>query len=97
MVDMTKHRTPDSMVLAICIPSIEAVKDFVSKASDFFCTAIIESERYAIDAKSIMGVFSLDVTKPLVLILEKPEKNKTDDRIAFTEAIKPYIVRRIKN
>lgn len=91
MVDLSKHRSRDAMVLRISIPSIEAVKAFVTTVMSFACDAIIESGRYAIDAKSIMGVLSLDVTKPLVLILEI-KSNKIDDRIALYDAIQPFLV-----
>ena len=80
MVDMTKHRS---------------VKEFVNIAAEYTCDATIENGRYAIDAKSILGVFSLDVTKPLTLVLETPSRiynNKVDDRNDFIEAIRKFIV-----
>lgn len=95
MVDMTKHRSPDAIEKTISIPSIEAVKEFVNIAAEYTCDATIENGRYAIDAKSILGVFSLDVTKPLTLVLETPSRiynNKVDDRNDFIEAISKFIV-----
>ena len=95
MVDMTKHRSPDAIEKTISIPSIEAVKEFVNIAAEYTCDATIENGRYAIDAKSILGVFSLDVTKPLTLVLETPSRiynNKVDDRNDFIEAIRKFIV-----
>lgn len=95
MVDMTKHRSPDAIEKTIFIPSIEAVKEFVNIAAEYTCDATIENGRYAIDAKSILGVFSLDVTKPLTLVLETPARiynNKVDDRNDFIEAISKFII-----
>lgn len=95
MIDMTKHRSPDAIEKTISIPSIEAVKEFVNIAAEYTCDATIENGRYAIDAKSILGVFSLDVTKPLTLVLETPSRiynNKVDDRNDFIEAIRKFIV-----
>ena len=79
------------MVLRISIPSVETVKAFVSTVMDFPCEAIVESGRYAVNAKSIMGLLSLDVTKPLVLILEIKDNNITNRMILY-DAVKPFIL-----
>lgn len=78
-------------VVKVLIPTIAAVKDMVNIASMHSCDATLVSDRYSVDAKSIMGVFSLDVAKTLELHLAVPE-NKTDDRDSFLESIKEYIV-----
>jgi phosphocarrier protein HPr len=44
------------------------------------------SGRYAIDAKSIMGIFSLDLSKPIELHAH------TEDASAFKEDIKKFLV-----
>lgn len=47
------------------------VKDFVSIASKCnFDIDIAASNRYFVDAKSILGVLGLDMSRPLVLIYE---------------------------
>ena len=78
-------------VVKVLIPTIDAVKNMVNIASTYGCDATLVSDRYTVDAKSIMGVFSLDVAKPLELHLSVPA-NKTDDRDSFIESIKEYIV-----
>ena len=45
------------------------------------------SGRYVIDAKSIMGIFSLDLSKPIELNIHAEEEAD-----AVIEALKPYIV-----
>lgn len=45
--------------------SIERVKQFVKICDGFEEDIDLKSGRYIIDAKSIMGIFSLDLTKPL--------------------------------
>ena len=45
------------------------------------------SGRYAIDAKSIMGIFSLDLSKPIKL------QAHTDDPEKLVESIGKYIVK----
>ena len=51
----------------ISLNSIDKVKNFVNSISQFSCDFDLISGRYVIDAKSIMGIFSLDLTKPVTL------------------------------
>ena len=51
----------------ICLNSIEKVKQFVNLISKYDGDFDLTSGRYVIDAKSIMGIFSLDLSKPLRL------------------------------
>ena len=48
----------------IFLGTIERVKDFVNEVSHLECDVDIVSGRYVIDAKSIMGIFSTDLSKP---------------------------------
>jgi phosphotransferase system HPr-like phosphotransfer protein len=49
----------------IILPTISDVKEFVGIVNGFECEVDLLSGRYAVDAKSIMGIFSLDLSKPL--------------------------------
>ncbi|MBQ1491449.1 MAG: HPr family phosphocarrier protein [Blautia sp.] len=51
----------------ISLNSIEKVKAFVNEISAFDCDFDLVSGRYVIDAKSIMGIFSLDLSRPISL------------------------------
>lgn len=51
--------------IKVLLNSIEAVKSFVNLISQFGCEMDLISGRYTIDAKSIMGIFSLDLSKPI--------------------------------
>ena len=51
----------------ISLNSIDKVKAFVNEISKFDCDFDLVSVRYVIDAKSIMGIFSLDLSKPIDL------------------------------
>ena len=53
--------------LKISLNSIDKVKAFVNEISKFGCDFDLVSGRYVIDAKSIMGIFSLDLSKPINL------------------------------
>ena len=51
----------------ISLNSIYKVKTFVNEITKFKCEIDLVSGRYVIDAKSIMGIFSLDLSKPIDL------------------------------
>ena len=51
----------------ISLNSIEKVKSFVNDITKFDYDFDLVSGRYVIDAKSIMGIFSLDISKPIDL------------------------------
>ena len=53
--------------LKISLNSIDKVKAFVNEISKFDCDFDLVSGRYVIDAKSMMGIFSLDLSKPINL------------------------------
>lgn len=72
----------------ISLNSIDKVKSFVNDISKFESDFDLVSGRYVIDAKSIMGIFSLDLSKPIDL------KIHADDAASekILETLKPYIV-----
>ena len=62
------------------------VKDFVNIVSKYDFDIDLVSGRYVVDAKSIMGIFSLDLTKPIQVDFH------TEDANAIMEELKPYTV-----
>ena len=71
----------------IMLNSIDKVKAFVNTLTKFDCDFDLISGRYVIDAKSIMCIFSLDLSKPIELNIHATEK--IDE---ILEALKPYTV-----
>ena len=71
----------------ISLNSIDKVKSFVNDISRFDYDFDLISGRYVIDAKSIMGIFSLDLSKPIELNIHADE-----DCDAIIETLKSYIV-----
>ncbi|MCI9526493.1 MAG: HPr family phosphocarrier protein [Lachnospiraceae bacterium] len=71
----------------ISLNSIDKVKSFVNAITQFDFDFDLISGRYVIDAKSIMGIFSLDLSKPIDLKIHA-EENKDE----VMEVIKPYLV-----
>lgn len=73
--------------LDISLNTIDKVKTFVNLINRFDYDFDLVSGRYVIDAKSIMGIFSLDLSKPITLNIHGDDAN-VDEVI---EALKPYL------
>ena len=58
----------------VCLDSIDKVKGFVNDISRFNTDFDLISGRYVIDAKSIMGIFSLDLSKPIELTIHESDE-----------------------
>ena len=71
----------------ICLNSIDKVKAFVNDITKFDTDFDLVSGRYVIDAKSIMGIFSLDLSKPIDLCIHADENSIEP----IMEVLKPYI------
>ena len=71
----------------ISLNSIDKVKAFVNDISKYDFDFDLVSGRYVIDAKSIMGIFSLDLSKPIDLAI-----HTEDDFDKVMEVLKPYLV-----
>ena len=70
----------------ILLKSINDVKDFVNIVNKYDFDVDLTSGRYIVDAKSIMGIFSLDLSKPIKVEVHK------DNADAFISEIKHIIV-----
>ena len=73
--------------IKISLNSIDKVKAFVNDLAKFDCDFDLQSGRDVIDAKSIMGIFSLDLSKPIDLKIHTEQ-----DEEAIMNAIKPYLI-----
>jgi len=71
----------------ISLNSIDKVKSFVNDITRFDNDFDLVSGRYVIDAKSIMGIFSLDLSKPIDLSIHA-ESNLDE----ILEVLKPYLI-----
>lgn len=71
----------------VSLNSIDKVKTFVNTISSIDSDFDLISGRYVIDAKSIMGIFSLDLSKPIDLAIHA--EDGVDDII---ETLKPFLV-----
>lgn len=73
--------------IQISLNSIDKVKSFVNAITKFDYDFDLVSGRYVIDAKSIMGIFSLDLSKPIDLNV-----HVEDNAEVVLEALKPYTI-----
>lgn len=72
----------------ISLDSIAQVNAFANMIAQFKSEIDLSSGRYIVNAKSIMGIFSLDLTRPLTLTV-----HEDDELEEITAAIAPYIVK----
>ena len=70
----------------ISLNSIDKVKAFVNEVTKYDAEFDLVSGRYVIDAKSIMGIFSLDLSKPIDLNIHS-EANVDEILSKFTDFI----------
>ena len=66
--------------------SISDVKEFVQTVNSYSYDVDLSSGRYVVDAKSIMGIFSLDLSKPIKVEIQANDCGK------FCEEIKRFTV-----
>ena len=66
----------------IMLKSIVDVKNFVNIVNCYDFEIDLESGRYVVDAKSIMGIFSLDLSKPINVYIHTDEPTDIEEKIA---------------
>ena len=71
----------------IKLSSIQDVRNFVDIVCKFDMEIDLVSGRYVVDAKSILGIFSIDLSRPIRMDIY------SDDCGDLLEALKDYIVK----
>ena len=71
------------------LSSIQDVRSFVDIVTKYNMDIDLSSGRYVVDAKSIMGIFSLDLLNPNKL---SAQSDKEEDVKALMQDLKAYIV-----
>mgnify|MGYP000528837894 CR=1 FL=1 len=74
--------------LTVKIVSMQDADKFNKLCSKFDCDMDLQSGKYYVDAKSIMGIFSLDLSKPIDLNI-----HADGDVDAILAALDPYIIK----
>lgn len=68
------------------LDTIEDVKDFVNIVNKYDYKIDLITSRYTVDAKSLMGIFSLELSKPIEM------KIYSDNYKSLIEELKEYIL-----
>jgi phosphotransferase system HPr-like phosphotransfer protein len=72
----------------IYLNSFDKIKNFVDLTNQLDCDIDLISGRYVVDAKSIMGIFSLDLSKPI----EVKIMNSKDDIDDFPKELNEFLI-----
>lgn len=63
------------------LKSINDVKEFVRLVNEFPYEVDLASGRYIVDAKSIMGIFSLDLANPIEVQIHQDDSADLEDSL----------------
>ena len=78
------------MYFKISLNNFADVNKFVYIAQNISEDTILHGGRFAVDAKSIIGIFSLDLSKPLMLEIDA--RDGSPDETAFAELFKNFLI-----
>lgn len=73
------------MEFTVLLTSVTDVKGFVDTVTEAYPYEVdVLAGRYVVNGKSIMGLFSIDLSKPVTVRMEKdgPEAEQTRERLA---------------
>ena len=73
----------------LSLASIEEVRQFVNAATRSPCEVDVCAGRYVVDGKSIMGLFSLDLSHPVTI----RDHGGEGDREAFRQAVESLLAK----
>jgi phosphotransferase system HPr-like phosphotransfer protein len=71
----------------IVLRDIQSIRDFVKEVVSLEYDVDLVQGRYIVDAKSIMGIFALDIASPIKVVAD------TNDATPFFKAIEKYVVK----
>ncbi len=70
----------------VMLSSIVDVKNFVNLVNEFDFDIDMVSGRYIVDAKSLMGIFSLELSRPIIM------RVYAEDTVELEQTLKEFIV-----
>ncbi len=72
--------------VTISLSEAEKVKNFVNLVNKYDFDVDLRSGRFVVDAKSILGIFSLDLSKPLILEIHSSDCDELISELAEFKA-----------
>ena len=73
---------------SVSLTSVDQVKQFVDAACRCSCEVDVSSGRYVVNAKSVLGLFSLDLSQPV----EVEVLGTGAEKAAFQENVREFVV-----
>ena len=70
----------------IKLSTIEDIRNFVGILAKYSVDLDLKSGRYTVDARSLMGIFSLDLVQPVEFIIHSDDASVTDAVLADAKA-----------
>lgn len=78
----------------IRLSTIQDIQSFVATVSMTDMEVDLSSQRYVVDGKSIMGIYSLDLLNPIMLLVYPGENNEAAGE-ALMEKLSKFIVEKL--
>lgn len=75
----------------VLLNSIEKVKEFVQITSRFETDVLLKAGKYTVDGKSILGIFSLDLTEPIELQFDSEKRCDESIISEYTDQIRGFL------
>ncbi|MBO5412043.1 MAG: HPr family phosphocarrier protein [Clostridia bacterium] len=72
--------------IKISLEMAQRVKEFVNVTQDYPYEILLKSGKYVVDAKSILGIFSLDLSQPIVVEVYADECDDLLEKLKKFEA-----------
>lgn len=72
----------------VMLTTINDVKNFIEKSNKYDFDIVLVSGKYAVNAKSLMGIFSLDLSKKITI-----EIHSDDKADAFLNDISDFVIK----
>ena len=72
--------------IRISLQLAQRVKEFVAITQDYACEILLKSGKYVVDAKSILGIFSLDLSQPVTVEVYSDDCDELIERLKKFEA-----------
>jgi len=87
--EVSKKGVENMTKATVRISTIQDVRTFVETVTKYNMEIDLSSGRYVVDAKSIMGIFSLDLLNPIELTAHTEDETEAQ---ALLRDLKPFIV-----
>ncbi len=72
--------------IKISLELAQRVKEFVNITQEYACEILLKSGKYVVDAKSILGIFSLDLSSPITVEIYSSDCDELLQRLKKFEA-----------